>query len=122
MEREKESSEEKGEGGFSEKELDLDIEIRAGEWQNLKKFRTYQRRSRQGKIIATHQALSNRLAQLEKLFYQLASNNPQKATKLLKEIKRLRFLKEFLLHALIWEEKGELEDHEVPSELESLFK
>ncbi len=26
--------------GFSEKEMELDIEVRAGEWQNLKKFKT----------------------------------------------------------------------------------
>jgi len=120
-ETDKHGEREKDGTGFSEKDLDLDIEIRAGEWQNLKKFNIYKKRSRQGKIIATHQALSNRLAQLEKLFYQLASNHPQKAVKLLKEIKRLRFLKEFLLHALIWEERGELEDHQMPSELESLL-
>lgn len=45
--------------------------------------------SRQGKIIATDQALSNRIKQLEILLYQLVSNHPQRATKLLKEIKRL---------------------------------
>ena len=52
---------ERDESGFSEKEMDLDVEIRAGEWQNLRRFRSYQRRSRQWKIIATSQALSNRL-------------------------------------------------------------
>ena len=39
----KEKNQETGSEGFSEKELDLDIEIRAGEWQNLKKFNTYQK-------------------------------------------------------------------------------
>src|SRR3989344_597459 len=86
---------------------DFDQEIKAGEWKRLKEFKIYRKRTRQGKIIATHQALSNRLAQLERLFYQLVSNHPQKATKLLKEIKRLRFLKEYLLQALIWEEQGQ---------------
>ena len=43
MDKERDNSEEKGEGGFSEKELDLDIEIRAGEWQNLKKIKTFSR-------------------------------------------------------------------------------
>ena len=52
-------------------------EIQAGEWQRLKESKTYRKRTRQGKIIATHQALSNRLKQLETLFYQLVSNHPQ---------------------------------------------
>jgi hypothetical protein len=99
----------------------LDHEIKAGEWQRLKEFKAYKKRSRQGKIIATHQALSNRLRQLEVLFYQLVSNHPQKATKLLKEIKRLRFLKEYLLQALIWEEQGQIEDHSIPEELDELI-
>jgi hypothetical protein len=98
----------------------LDQEIKAGEWTRLREFATYRKRSRQGKIIATHQAISNRLAQLEKLFYELVRNHPQKASKLLKEIKRLRYLKEYLLQALIWEEQGQFDDHETPEELESL--
>ncbi len=104
-----------------EQDSSLDHEIKAGEWQRLKEFRTYRKRTRQGKIIATHQAFSNRLAQLETMFYQLVSAHPQKATKLLKEIKRLRFLKEYLLQALIWEERGELEDHDMPDDLEELI-
>lgn len=99
----------------------LDQEIKAGEWQRLVEFRTYRQRTRQGKIIATHQALSNRLKQLETLFYQLVANHPQKATKLLKEIKRLRFLQEYLLQSLIWEEQGQFEYHETPDELEGII-
>lgn len=99
----------------------LDLEIKVGEWQRLREFKTYRKRTRQGKIIATHQALSNRLKQLEILFYQMVSSHPQRATKLLKEIKRLRFLKEYLLQALIWEEQWELEDHSIPNELEELI-
>ncbi len=100
---------------------DLNREIQAGEWQRLREFKTYRKRSRQGKIIATHQAISNRLQQLESLFYQLVRNHPQKATKLLKEIKRLRLLKEYLLQALIWDEQGVFEDHDAPEELEELI-
>jgi hypothetical protein len=98
----------------------LEEEIKAGEWKNLKNFETYRQRSRQGKIIATHKALSNRIKQLEMLFYQLVKDNPKKATKLLLEIKRLRFLQEFLLNALVWEEQGELENHDFPGELSGL--
>src|SRR5581483_12220562 len=76
--------------GFSEKEMDLDIEVRAGEYQNLKKFKTFQKRSRQGKIIATYQAVSNRLNQLVALYYKLVRDNPGKATKMLDELRKLR--------------------------------
>ncbi len=100
----------------------LEEEIKAGEWQRLKNFDTYKKRTRQGKIIAMHKALSNRIEQLEQLFYQLVRNHPEKAVNLLKEIKKLRFLKEYLLQCLIWEERGELENHDMPDELADLMK
>jgi hypothetical protein len=96
----------------------LQEEIFAGEWQRLNQFDVYRNRSRQGKILATLQAISQRIAQLEKVFYQLVRDHPQKAAKLLTEIKKLRFLKEYLLQCMIWEERGELEDHDLPIELE----
>ncbi len=99
----------------------LEEEIKAGEWKNLKRFEAYRQRSRQGRIIATHKALSNRIKQLEYLFYQMVANNPKKSLKLLTEIKRLRFLLDYLLNALIWEERGEIEEHDVPEELEGSF-
>lgn len=102
-------------------ESTLEEEITAGEWQRLHRFETYRRRSRQGKIIATHQALANRIRQLEKLFYELARNHPEKSAKLLSEIKRLRYLLEYLLQCLIWEERGELDDHAMPEELEEVL-
>lgn len=99
----------------------LDEEIRAGEWQRLKEFAAYRKRSRQGKIIATYQAISNRLNQLVALYYELVRNSPDKALRLLKEIKRLRFLQSFLLECIIWEKEGQLEDQEMPLELEGFF-
>jgi len=111
-----------GSDGFSEKELDLDIEIRAGEWQNLKKFKTYQRRSRQGKIIATYQAISNRLNQLVALYYKFVSNNPKEAKKMLDELKKLRLIQEILLNCLVWEPKRELEKERIPKEVWDLIK
>ncbi len=122
MEYEKESSREKGNGGFSEKELDLDIEIRAGEWQNLKKFKTYQKRSRQGKIIATYQAVSNRLNQLVALYYKFVGINPEKGAKLLRELRKLRLIQEILLNCLVWEPKGELKKNMVPKEVWDLIE
>lgn len=117
-----EKSETRGNDGFSEKEDALDIEVRAGEWQNLKKFKTYQKRSRQGKIIATYQAVSNRLNQLVSLYYKFVAVDPTKAAKMLDELRRLRFLQEVLLNCLIWEPQGQLEKSKVPEEVWNLIK
>lgn len=105
------------ESGFSESELDLDIEIRAGEWQNLKKFKRFQKRSRQGKIIAAYQAVSNRLNQPVVLYYKLVGNNPKEAVKMLAELRKLRSMQEFLLNCLMWEPKGNLSKDMVPKEI-----
>jgi hypothetical protein len=112
----------KDESGFSEKEEALDIEMRAGEWQNLKKFKTYQNRSRQGKIIVTYQAVSNRLNQLVALYYKLVSNNPKQGVRLLAELRKLRNIQDILLQCLVWEPKGELEKNMVPKEVWDMIK
>ncbi len=122
MDKEKDSAQEKGEGGFSEKELDLDIEIRAGEWQNLKKFKTYQKRSRQGKISATYQAVSNRLNQLVGMYYKFVGNNPREAKKMLSELRRLRLIQEILMNCLVWDPKGQLRKDMVPQEVWDLIE
>jgi hypothetical protein len=68
-----------------------------------------------------HQAISNRIKQLEKLFYPLVRDHPGRAEKLLMEIKKLRYLQQYLLQAYVWENQGELNEHEIPSELEDLL-
>lgn len=116
-EYEKSEHESRDESGFSEKDMDLDIEIRAGEWQNLKKFKRFQQRTRQGKIIAMYQAVSNRLNQLVVLYYKFVGNNPKEATKMLAELRKLRSMQEFLLNCLMWEPKGQLSKDMVPKEI-----
>ena len=111
---------EKGDGGFSEKELDLDIEVRAGEWQNLKKFKTYQKRSRQGKIIATYQAVSNRLNQLVGMYYKFVGSNPKQAKKMLDELKRLRLIQEILMNCLVWSREAGSGSARDPKELKDM--
>ena len=96
--------------------------MRAGEWQNLKKIKAYKRRSRQGKIIVTYQAVSNRLNQLVGLYYKFVSNNPKEAAKMLEELRRLRLIQEILLNCLVWEPKGQLEKNMVPEEVWDLIK
>ena len=100
----------------------LEDEINAGEWQNLKKFKEYQDRSRQGKIIATYQAISNRLNQLVALYYKFMSTNPKQGAKLLKELRKLRFFQEILLNCLVWEPQGQLEEKNVPPEIWELIQ
>ena len=121
MNEEADNQNETAQNSQTDTALDLDREIQAGEWQRLNEFPSYKRRSRQGKIIATYQAISNRLNQIVQLYYQLVRDNPEKALRLLSEIKKLRSLQSFLLDCLIWEEKGELADHKVPQELEDLI-
>ena len=126
MDKERDNKEEYGEGGFSEKELDLDIEVRAGEWKNLKKIKTYQKRSRQGKIIVTYQAVSNRLNQLVALYYKFVGKNPKEAQKMLDELKKLRLIQEILLNCLVWTQDGEPDETKiketVPQEVWDLIK
>lgn len=119
MEEEKEKFDKKEDK--DEVKTTLEEEIKAGEWQRLKEFPTYGKRSRQGKIIATYQALSNRLNQLISLYYEFVRNHPDKAVRMLKEIRRLRYLQEYLLNCLIWIEQGEFDEHEMPEELEEMI-
>ncbi|HSW47470.1 MAG TPA: hypothetical protein VLG67_00150 [Candidatus Saccharimonadales bacterium] len=125
MDKEKEFDQEETENdytGYSEKQTDLDIEMKAGEWQSLSRFKTYRQRSRQGKIIATHQAVSNRLNQLEKLYYKLVRDNPEKGERMLAEIKKLRLTQDILLQCIAWEPKGELTRDKVPQDVWSLIE
>jgi hypothetical protein len=126
MERKKEEhidvETETDESGYSERQTDLDIEIRAGEWQSLNRFRSYQKRSRQGKIIATYQAVSNRLNQLVSMYYSFVNKNPKEAEKMLTELRKLRLLQEILLNCMVWEPKGELNKDMIPQELWDLIE
>ena len=112
----------KEEDGYSEKQLDIDAEIAAGEWETLKNFKTYQKRSRQGKIIATYQAVSNRLNQLVALYYTFVGKNPKEGAKMLDELRKLRLIQEILLNCLVYEPKGQLEKDMVPEEVWELIK
>src|SRR5947209_15890587 len=100
--------------GYSEKQQALDAEIQAGEWHSLRKYKTYQQRSRQWKIIATYKAVSNRLNQLVELYYKLVRDHPQKSEKLLEELRNLRLMQDILVQCMVWEPAGELSKDRVP--------
>lgn len=122
MEKEKAESYKEADDGYSEKQLDIDAEIQAGEWQNLKKYKTYQRRSRQWKIIATYQAISNRLNQLVSLYYKLVGANPKQGEKMLAELRKLRLFQEILLQCMVWEKKDVLTQDMVPPDVWEMIK
>lgn len=111
----------KDESGYSEMQSDLDAEIQAGEWQHLRRNNRFMRMSRQGKIIMMHKAVSNRLNQLNGLYYQLVGKSPKQGEKLLNELRKLRLMQDFLLQCLVWEQKGELEKSLVPDEIWKLI-
>jgi len=120
MDDEKEAKE-KSEKREAKTESDLDREIVAGEWTRLIRFKTYRQRSRQGRILAVYQALSNRLDQLVKAFYELARQNQSLAAagKLMKEINYLRKVRDNLLVCLTWSEADVLP--ELPEEVEEII-
>ncbi len=115
--KKKESSQKKE----SRQESTLEQEILAGEWIKLCKYKAYKRRSRQGRILAVYQALSNRLDQLVKIFYELARKNRslKTAEKMLKEINHLREVRERLLFWLTWNE-NEIQP-QLPDEVEEII-
>lgn len=122
QDRKEKSRVEADESGYSERQAALDSEIASGEWQSLSKFKHYKQRSRQWKIIATHQAVSNRLRQLEKMYYTLVRDHPSKGEKLLLQMKHLRLIQDILLQCMAWEPAGQLEEDMVPGEVWSLIK
>ncbi|OIN88047.1 hypothetical protein COW80_03770 [Candidatus Beckwithbacteria bacterium CG22_combo_CG10-13_8_21_14_all_01_47_9] len=114
-------SKEKSEKRNVKSESDLDREITAGEWTRLIRFKIYRQRSRQGRVLAVYQALSNRLDQLVKAFYELARQNQSLAAagKLMKEINYLRRVRDSLLVCLTWNETDVLP--ELPEEVEEII-
>jgi hypothetical protein len=119
-ERSPETGSEEQEKHSPEAESNLEREIAAGEWQRLKNFETYRRRTRQGKILAMYQAVSNRLSQLTGIFAHLVADDPAGAQKLLVEIKQLRRMQDFLSQCLIWEKQGE--DIIIPDDLTGILE
>lgn len=118
-----EKPEDGDESGYSEEQNDLDIEIRAGEWQSLRRFKTYQQRSRQGKILATYQAVTNRLNELVKAYYKLVGGNPSQGQKLLEEIQKLRLIQELLLNMIVWKPNSEgFDESMIPQEILDLIE
>lgn len=121
MQYEKAKNKEKATKKESKQESTLDREIQAGEWMRLCRYKAYKRRSRQGRILAVYQALSNRLDQLVKVYYKLVREDKsiKAAEKMLKEINHLREIRERLLHWLTWNE-SEVQP-QIPDEVEAII-
>ena len=56
------------------------------------------------------------------LYYKFVSTNPKQATKMLMELRKLRYMQEVLLNCLVWEPKGSLEKDMVPKEIWELIE
>lgn len=121
MDDEKETKKESAGKKDQRENSDLDREIAAGEWTRLIRYKVYRQRSRQGRILAVYQALSNRLDQLVKVFYELARQEKslKAAEKLMKEITYLRKIRDNLLVCLTWNEADVLP--ELPEEVEEII-
>ncbi len=110
------------ESGYSEAEQALDIEVRAGEWKQLKKQTAFQQRNRQGKIVALYQAVSHKLTMLIVEYCQYlteteVAENPALQEKTLTELKKLRMIQDILLNSALWECEGTLEKSMIPGEV-----
>ena len=118
---EKAKNKEKSQKKESAQESTIEREIQAGEWMRLCRYKAYKRRSRQGRILAVYQALSNRLDQLVKVYYQLVREDKSMAAaeKMLKEINHLREIRERLLLWLTWNE-NEVQP-QLPDEVEAII-
>lgn len=113
---------ERDESGYSEKQEALNLEIRAGEYQNLQKIKLYQQHPRQGKIVAAYQTISNRLNQLVQRYTVSRSKNSKEAEIILQELRKLRFMQEILFTALIWEVEGQLDRDMIPRDIWELIE
>ncbi|MBU1085387.1 hypothetical protein KKB06_03510 [Patescibacteria group bacterium] len=102
-------------------ESNLEREIIAGEWMGLCKHKVYRMRSRQGRILAVYQAISNRLDQLIKVFYEIAKEqkNLDSAKELMDEITYLRKVRDDLLQSITWNKNNI--PSQIPEEVEAVI-
>lgn len=133
------------EGGYSEEQLDADIELQAGQWLDLKSGSKQKRSSKnQGdsqqkktlhssqkgnlpnldkeKIIITLQKISSEIQKTQDDYIERLSTDPQSADFLLQSILDLQTAQKIFLKALKWEQKGELDVSKLPKQVQNLVK
>lgn len=105
----------------SKSESSLEREIIAGEWMRLCRYKVYRMRSRQGRVLAVYRAISNRLDQLVKVFYELAKENKtlNSAKELMQEITYLRKVRDNLLQYITWNKNTVLS--QIPEEVKTVI-
>lgn len=112
-----EKSEEENESGYSEKEQALDIEMRTGDLNALKRNRAYQSLSSAGKTLVSYKTVSNKLGHLLELYSKLSMADMHRAQKLMAEIAQLRILQSLLFNKLIGKTEAELDKSLLPNDL-----
>ena len=91
--------------GYNEADMDLNIEIHAGEWQDLKKLQkqtapTYS-------FLSVYKLVSAKLTQLVKEYYILLHQNHQHANTIRTKLQKLRHAQDILLSYVLWEPEKE---------------
>jgi hypothetical protein len=81
--REKDTSEQTG----------LDVLVNRGEFESLKDSKEFQVLSLEGKIVTARQAISNRIGQVEDIFYEVVRDRPEESIPILGRLAYLRKLK-----------------------------
>lgn len=103
------------ETGFSEEQLSLDVEVGAGEWQNLRTLHAFKQKSRLARIALLYQAFSHKLNTLVSKYETTVDE--KRRSELEKEIHVLQVKQDITLNCLFWEQNNELEKDMIPQEI-----
>lgn len=107
---------------YSEEEQAKIIEGSFMDIKNPKKRVPLQTVSRQEKIIAAYQKITDQILKTMQEMSELATNNLRQVELLLDDIKELRKRQDELLHMLILEQRGELREDSVSSQAWKLIQ
>lgn len=102
--------------GFSEKQLDIKMDIQAGTWQDLKTSSPAHQDAEQ-KVLQMYKTVSQELVSAVLRHFEEKATDPKKVTQRLREIRELRLAQDSLLNFLIDNKKKETD---LKGELEHL--
>jgi hypothetical protein len=76
-----------------EQQSGLDVLVNRGEFESLNDSKEFQALSLEGKIVIVRQAISNRIGQVEDIFYEVVRDRPEESIPILGRLAFLRKLK-----------------------------
>jgi hypothetical protein len=107
--------------GFSEKQANLDIELQAGKWHNVKLFKTVKNSKNtmltREEVLAVYHAVNDRLSNLVTLFCHFSVIDPEKSKAVAVELRKFRMAQDIILNSLVWEKQSEFRKEMIPSEV-----